>query len=168
MIGLLLICRFSSLFSDPELKIAAAIHPKFRLSWIRDEAEKSIVASLVKERLLAMDGKEPEPEPELVVLNPTGETLKKKASIFDRFKNTKRTKTALEQEISYFFAQDEEDVLASLRHKTMRLLFLKANTALPSSAVIERICSLGGRVFVPTRSNLSDDHFEHLVVLRAN
>lgn len=50
----------------------------------------------------------------------------------------------------------------------LREVYLIANTPMPSSAGAERLFSLAGRVFSPTRSRLQDGNFEALVFLRSN
>ena len=50
-----------------------------------------------------------------------------------------------------------------LSNTTLRELFVKCNTAIPSSAAVERLFSLGKDVLKPKQSALSDEHFEMLV-----
>jgi len=45
-------------------------------------------------------------------------------------------------------------------------VFKSLYTGLPASAAVERLFSLGGRVFTPLRTRLSADHIEMMMFLR--
>ena len=47
-------------------------------------------------------------------------------------------------------------------------IFIELNTALLASAACERLFSIAGRLFRPARYPMTDDHFEHQLLLRAN
>ena len=51
-------------------------------------------------------------------------------------------------------------------YPTIRQMFIDLNTGLPASAAVERLFSLGGRVFTPLRTCLSSHHFEMMMFLR--
>jgi len=54
--------------------------------------------------------------------------------------------------------------LSSLEaYLNIRQVYLKLNTGLPASAAVERLFSLGLRVFSPLRSRLSSEHFEMML-----
>ena len=52
--------------------------------------------------------------------------------------------------------------------KTLVQLFLKLNTAIPSSAAVERLFSLGRDILRDKRASLSDKNFERLMFLKGN
>ena len=52
------------------------------------------------------------------------------------------------------------------KSKILMNLFIQYNTALPSSAAVERLFSVGKDVLKPKRSGLTDEHFEMLVFLK--
>ena len=52
------------------------------------------------------------------------------------------------------------------KSKILMNLFIQFNTALPSSAAVERLFSVGKDVLKPKRSGLTDEHFEMLVFLK--
>jgi len=51
-------------------------------------------------------------------------------------------------------------------YPTIWRMFIDLNTGLPASAAVERLFSLGGRVFTPLRTCLSSHHFEMMMFLR--
>lgn len=50
----------------------------------------------------------------------------------------------------------------------MRLIFLKYNTALPSSASVERLFSIAGDICTKKRSKISDCNFENALLFKIN
>ena len=52
------------------------------------------------------------------------------------------------------------------RFPSIRKMFIELNTGLPASAAVERLFSLGGRVFTPLRASVSSYNFEMLMFLR--
>jgi len=65
------------------------------------------------------------------------------------------------------YLDDSSPEITSLNcYPLVKQTFVSLNTGLPASAAVERLFSLGGRVFTPLRTRLSNEHFEMLVVLR--
>jgi hypothetical protein len=54
------------------------------------------------------------------------------------------------------------------KYNRIQKVFIKFNTALPSSASVERLFSTSGQIEVPCRNLLSDCMFEKLFLLKAN
>lgn len=50
----------------------------------------------------------------------------------------------------------------------IKKLFIKYNTALPSSASVERMFIVGGSVLTPQRGQLNDDTVEQQILLKIN
>jgi hypothetical protein len=66
------------------------------------------------------------------------------------------------------YVEDPSSELSSLfKYPNIFKLYVKLNTGLPASAAIEILFSLGGRVFTPLLPNMTSEHFEMLVFLRA-
>ena len=66
---------------------------------------------------------------------------------------------------------NHEDCLISLIQARNFLYFVlnrKYNVALPTSAAVERLFSVGGFIFDDFRSRLSDEHFDMFVWLYVN
>ena len=56
----------------------------------------------------------------------------------------------------------------SFTDNELQQLFIKYNTALPSSEAVERLFSLGKNILKPKRCGLTDNHFEMLAFLKSN
>jgi len=50
----------------------------------------------------------------------------------------------------------------------LKKLFVKYNTALPSSASVERMFSIGSSVLTPQRGHLCDDTIKQQILLKIN
>ena len=65
------------------------------------------------------------------------------------------------------FVRDGAAGLDSLKeYPYIKKLYVTLNTGLPSSASVERLFSLGGRIFTPLRSRMTSEHFEMMMFLR--
>jgi hypothetical protein len=64
--------------------------------------------------------------------------------------------------------KDASDSISSLcQYPSIKLLYLALNSSLPASAAVERLFSLGGKVFSLLRTRMTSEHFEMLVFMRS-
>jgi hypothetical protein len=174
------------------------VHPHFRLSWVTDPEEKKTITAWVLEEAKKLAGltdsqesgnvdsqrphreieisddeeDENEPGPSY---GPKRMKVTQTSSLFMRFAREKQRPSAsvLDMEVNAFLNHpvSPADLNEKIDPKTLGSLldlYLKTNTPLPSSAPVERLFSLAGRIFVPLRANLGDDTFARLLFLRAN
>lgn len=82
-------------------------------------------------------------------------------------KGTKEVEST--QEEMYRFLKSSTSNISMLNdYPTIKKLFIKYNTALPSSASVERMFSVGGSVMTPQRGHLQDDLMEYQILLKIN
>ena len=67
-----------------------------------------------------------------------------------------------------YLAETSRDLICHTKFSTVKLLFLRYNTGLKSSAPVECMFSLGGQILTPRKNGLSDENFEAQLLLRAN
>ena len=67
-----------------------------------------------------------------------------------------------------FLNAKDRNLLMLNRHQTVKQLFLRYNTALSSSAPVERLFSSGSLILSKKRNRLSDKLFETLSMLKTN
>jgi hypothetical protein len=163
--------RFADVFQDNNAKLAAVVHPQFKLDWICNGHDKSELTRMLKDavsNLVDVPDPQQREEASAASSSSTTSTSASTSSFFARFKrNADTVPDEANQEVEKFLADASQDVQSLKSYPNIRKLFVKLNTGLPSSASVERLFSLGGRVFTPMRSRLSSSHFEMMVFLRA-
>ena len=69
-------------------------------------------------------------------------------------------------EVDRYLADSSSDFQSLHKYTHIRNVYISRNTRLPASAAVERLFSLGGRVFAQLRCRLSSEHFEMMTFLR--
>ncbi|KAM7300967.1 uncharacterized protein ISCGN_016541 [Ixodes scapularis] len=155
--------RFDNVMSQKDLLVAATLLPRFKLSWISDEAKRNAALAAVKSELTVSSR---------LVESPAS-PLKANAAEEDFFGNpfgNACTSVSGDDELSRYFLVPHNFALTELKNSfpLMHKLFLKVNTAVPSSASVERLFSVGADVFTKKRGRMSDANFEIQLLLKYN
>lgn len=73
-----------------------------------------------------------------------------------------------EKEFSIYLASDQSRIKNLHMIPFIKKAYIKFNTAMCSSAAVERLFSLGGHILSPRRCSMTDETFRMLTILRAN
>ena len=171
--------RFNNYFFSDELWLAFVIHRKFKFNWLSDgyssveeiDASKTgFIAELKRkiEIMIQADSKAISGAANNITgLDVSPIDPKDFFSPLKPISSQQQIFSPADDEISRFFQSKTTNDLRCLDSSFpyIRKLFIQLNTGLPSSAAVERLFSLGGRVLTPMRTQLSDQRFESLVFL---
>ncbi|XP_067321177.1 uncharacterized protein [Anolis sagrei] len=157
--------RFSGIWEDNELLLAACLHPRFKTDWL-DSAQttqlnRSTMEALLKAELKAAaaeESSEKDQEGDNGLLD-----------FFDIQPQQGRSVTdTVEEEISKYLKTPSRELSSLLAFPIIWRSFLKFNTGVPSSAAAEKLTCRDGNVVAAKRHSLPDDIFEDLVLLKQN
>ena len=157
--------RFQKVFHDDKAIIAAISVPKFKLKWVEPQSKKDLYKRMFIQQMrsYAADNEV------MVVQESQDHSTKKKKDDFYDFKSDDESESQSNVEIEANDYLNNAKTIESLhRYPVVKRLFLLHNTALPSSAPVERLFSLGGLVLTPKRNRLIDDRFEKLLLMQYN
>ena len=140
-----------------EYTLSATLLPIHKLFWIKDDSNKLFLRTALKKALDVLEDNENRPGTSQTVAEQ--ETEENEDNDFDFFQYEKEKPLLKRDEVDMYMEtnhsnSDLQKVFQDL--PTLKNLFLKYNTALPSSAPVERLFSIGGRIFEPRRNRISD------------
>jgi len=130
-------------------------HSYFKTAWPNNSDKKDTASeSFFKQSCLEMFEQQNLLECESSDSNDTN-------NCFDWLKNKSKLTLPLEQEISIFLTKSPTESLDSLiETSTIRKIFVKFNTPLPSYAAVERVFSVSSAVLTKKIGRLTDENFE--------
>ena len=143
-----------------EAMLATASHPMFKMGWIKAEKRP-----MVQEKLIWMAEK-------LSEFNPLTENDEEQDDYFklttdDIQRSTQAKKNKASIEVLQYLDDDSTSLQMLHRYPAVKEVFLKLNTALISSAPVERLFSYGSVILHGRRGRLTDQHFEKICLLKA-
>lgn len=153
-----IVSRFGSIMWKRELVIASCTHPRFKLHWLPEEwcqkAKKWVLEEVEKFE-------------EEVSKSISPIQTDNNQSFFTFESETKQT-SRVQLDAETFFSSAGNDFRVLNDYSSIKKVFIKFNTTLPSSASVERLFSIAGEVFKKRRYGLKDDNFEMQLLLKCN
>uniref|UniRef100_A0A3B3T9V4 HAT C-terminal dimerisation domain-containing protein n=1 Tax=Paramormyrops kingsleyae TaxID=1676925 RepID=A0A3B3T9V4_9TELE len=140
--------RLEGCLENKDHILAAILLPVFKLDWVEDQKLRSVNVPESEQPPDDLEGK-------------------KSASSFFKFKQSPSAVNKCEVDI-YLDAPTTDEFTEYMLLPKLKKLFIKYNTAIPSSAPVERLFSTGGQIFRPRRNRLGDANFEKQLLLNVN
>ncbi|KAG5890541.1 hypothetical protein JTB14_028292 [Gonioctena quinquepunctata] len=162
--------RFGPLLNDEQCQLAAAFHPKFRLIWLethdisRVDAVKKCMEKKDRDCLSGggSNASNNDDDEEDFFNSVTQSIEKPKSSNSLKSKAQSLVKMWLDMK-----SKDSFNDAAFLGEQIFINLFIQYNTAIPSSAAVERLFSTGKDIS-PKRASPSDENFNMLMFMKGN
>lgn len=166
--------RFEQSLMKVDAQLSAVVNPKFKLDWISVEAEKAALIAKLKRRvrdLASTSTTTSQTAQSSSSLDATQGESPGPSDFFARITAARRNRIDtvgddINSEVDRFLDDGSSEITSLNSYPHIKQLFVSLNTGLPASAAVERLFSLGGRVFSPLRTRLSAEHFEMMVFLR--
>ena len=161
--------RFGTYFDRFDLILASVTTPAFQLRWLSGDEKKEQARALLCAEVRRLQSQREQQESSTVSEQSGCETDNDEKSFycFDNSVQSTNSVSAL-SEVDLFLADPSHAVETLQKFPLIKDVYIKYNTPLPSSAPVERLFSMGGKILTPGRNKLADDNFERLLLLRAN
>ncbi|XP_073809273.1 uncharacterized protein isoform X2 [Danio rerio] len=154
--------RFKQVFESSDARLATVTTPQFRLWWLPEEEREVLRAQLITEVLQVDQGTE---EPE------TNGGAVHEDEFFSYGPGSpgyKCGKREAAEEVWLYLQGTKKDLKCLNEFPGVKKVFIKFNTTLPSSAPVQQLFNSGGNNVNPKGNPLTDEQFEHVLLLRYN
>uniref|UniRef100_H3AIY7 BED-type domain-containing protein n=1 Tax=Latimeria chalumnae TaxID=7897 RepID=H3AIY7_LATCH len=157
--------RFALLLDNTEGKplqeamLAAVTLPMFKLRWLLEDKHEH-AKMVVNEEARKISSEQQESAVVCAVSNCD--------NFFDYLQPAPQAVDVIADEVNKFLCDSDISLACISKYLNMGEVFLKYNSLIPSSAPVERLFSVGARVFAPRWNRLSDERVEELILLRYN
>lgn len=171
--------RFVAFDKEKVFRLAAILDPRFKDAWCKED-ELSALHKLIKDEMSRMTSNNSQP---VMDTSTDADVPVKRCKLFSymgcRSSNSACTSrgSTIDEELSKYLADpclsDDSDPLKfwKIHEASMPTLAKLAILYLPvpaTSSPVERLFSVGGRVFKPDRCRLTDKRFETLMFIKCN
>lgn len=149
-----------------ELVVAAISSPKFKFDFIENDDDCSVARKfLIEECIKLSPNQNDENEPNIESQTTVGHFLS-----FASRRNMRRksVEQAIEEEIDRYLSDDRTENKTLNYYPHVREVYIKFNTTLASSAVVERVFSQSALIFTPRRNRILSANFEYALLLKFN
>lgn len=173
--------RFSTVMEMEECVLAAAFHPKFRLIWMEEFEKPKIpqvkklmekkVEDFLRQESMETTSNSSSNDNEEMETQDFFSTITQKKSDTGGHSTHRSLKSKAVQIVKVWLEGKSTDSLTdpAFNHEKVLIdIFIRYNTAMPSSASVERLFSLGKDINRAKRSLLSDDNFNMLMFMKGN
>jgi len=154
------------MFNDTTAQLAAVVNPMFKLDWVDDVVQKARLTELLKNRVTASLKKHQSSALPKATCSQTVSSTSFFAGIAVKRQKFVGEESDVAAEVDRYLADASNELQSLNMYPHVKEQYITLNTTLPASAAVERLFSLGGRIFLPTRSRLSSEHFEMMMFLR--
>lgn len=152
--------------SSSTCQISSALVPKFKLNWAN--LEKTSIKEKLVESLIAIQNTDGISFSSQSSSNHTNAIVTEVDDFLD-FKNDQQitqndgARTVVSDYLSNIHIKSPDDLPIILK-----TAYIEYNTAVPSTAHVERLLSAGGQLFSKRRGSMSDTNFEMALLLKFN
>lgn len=138
--------RLAGFVEKREHILSAILVPRFKLDWVQDEEKRMQYRLMLKREFQTLNCDDSAARDSAQAQSSGGSDKKDPAVSFFRF--NKNTQVHQKSEVdAYLDAPTTDGFEEYMQFPKLRRLFINHNTALPSSAPVERLFSIGGLIF---------------------
>ena len=159
--------HFEKVLDSKDAIISAITLPKFKLKWLESQAKKDCYTQMLIDEMRFYAEANDSSEVEDINSTQKEKASKKDFYEFDSDEESAGICDTVEME-AVRYLNDAKTLGCLSKYPTVKKLFLKYNTSLPSSAPVEWLFSLRNLVLTPKRNGLTDTRFEKLLLMRYN